>query len=146
MTVAQRDHYHLLLVEDDDGDAGLVRIAVRRGRHPCTLHHVKSGLEALAFLRRIGEFRDAPRPDLVLLDLNLPGKSGHEVIEEIKGDRVLRGVPLVVFSTSEAERDVNKAYQLGANSFISKPMDVEAFAAAIAIVQSYWFDIARLPG
>lgn len=141
-----QDTFHILLVEDDLGDAGLVRIALKRGIYPVTLHHVKNGGEALAFLRRIGaDFRSAPRPALILLDLNLPGRSGHEILEELKGDRALRGIPVVVLSTSEAERDVAKAYQMGANSFLSKPMDVEDFSRAIHAVQDYWFRVVCLP-
>lgn len=141
-----KDNYDILLVEDDLGDAGLVKIALRRGSYPTQLHHVKNGTEALAFLRRIGAaFAEAPRPDVILLDLNLPGRSGHEILEELKADRDLRGIPVVVLSTSEAERDVLKSYQLGANSFVSKPMDVEDFSAAIHRVQDYWFRIVQLP-
>ncbi len=137
--------HHILLVEDDLGDAGLVRIALRRGRYPVTLHHVKNGNEALAFLRRIGaDFQTAPRPSLILLDLNLPGRSGHEILEELKADRSLRGIPVVVLSTSEAERDIAKAYSLGANSFMSKPMDVEDFTRAIHGLQDYWLRLVRL--
>lgn len=139
--------YQILLVEDDLGDAGLVKIALRRGQYRVSLHHVKNGHEALAFLRGIGaDFATAPRPDLILLDLNLPGRSGHEILEELKSDRDLRGIPVVVLSTSEAERDIVKAYRLGANSFVSKPMDVEDFTRAIHGVQDYWFRIVRLPG
>lgn len=138
--------YQILLVEDDLGDAGLVRIALKRGSYPVALHHVKNGNEALAFLRRIGaDFAAAPRPSLILLDLNLPGRSGHEILEELKSDRALRGIPVVVLSTSEAERDVAKAYNLGANSFVSKPMDVEDFTRAIHAVQDYWFRVVCLP-
>lgn len=139
--------YHILLVEDDLGDAGLVKIALRRGQYQVSLHHVKNGNEALGFLRRIGaDFTAAPRPHLILLDLNLPGRSGHEILEELKADRDLRGIPVVVLSTSEAERDIAKAYRLGANSFISKPMDVEDFTRAIHGVEDYWFRVVSLPG
>ncbi|MGE5517393.1 MAG: response regulator [Bacteroidota bacterium] len=139
--------YQILLVEDDLGDAGLVRIALRRGHFAVVLHHVKNANEALAFLRRIGTDNAAsPRPDLILLDLNLPGRSGHEILQELKADPSLRAIPVVVLSTSEAERDIAKAYQLGANSFVSKPMDVEDFTAAIHGVQDYWFRLVRLPG
>jgi CheY-like chemotaxis protein len=137
--------YQVLLVEDDQGDAGLVRIAMRRGRHDCMLHHVKNGMEALAFLRRIGPHREAPRPGLILLDLNLPGRSGHEILDEIKTDPTLRAIPVVVLSTSEAERDVLRAYQLGANSFVTKPMDVEAITTAVHGIQDYWFGLVQLP-
>jgi CheY-like chemotaxis protein len=144
--VSEDDIRHILLIEDDLGDAGLVKIALRRGHYPVTLHHVKNGNEALAFLRRVGaDFDQAPRPHLVLLDLNLPGRSGHEILEELKGDRTLRGIPVVVLSTSEAERDVMKSYALGANSFVSKPMDVEDFTRAIHAVLDYWFGIVSLP-
>lgn len=146
MSVDGQQSYHILLVEDDLGDAGLVKIALRRGTYPVTLHHVKNGNEALAFLRRIGgDFQTAPRPSLILLDLNLPGRSGHEILEDLKGDRALRGIPVVVLSTSEADRDVAKAYSLGANSFMSKPMDVEDFTRAIHAVQDYWFRVVCLP-
>lgn len=138
--------FHILLVEDDLGDAGLVKIALRRGRFPVILHHVKNGNEALGFLRHIGaDFVTAPRPALILLDLNLPGRSGHEILEDLKGDSSLRGIPVVVLSTSEAERDIAKAYSLGANSFVSKPMDVEDFTHAIHAVQDYWLRVVRLP-
>jgi CheY-like chemotaxis protein len=139
--------YNILLVEDDLGDAGLVRIAIRRGSYAVNLHHVKNANEAFGFLRRIGaDYVAAPRPDLIFLDLNLPGRSGHEILEELKGDPSLRGIPVVVLSTSEAERDVAKAYQMGANSFLSKPMDVEDFTQAIHGVQDYWFRLVSLPG
>lgn len=147
MTEVTERTYDILLVEDDLGDAGLVRIALRRGQFSVALHHVKNGNEALGFLRRIGrDYLEAPRPDLILLDLNLPGRSGHEILQELKSDNGLRGIPVVVLSTSEAERDIVKAYQLGANSFMSKPMDVEEFTSAIHGVQDYWFRLVRLPG
>ncbi|KAF0218704.1 MAG: response regulator [Rhodospirillaceae bacterium] len=163
--------YHILLVEDDLADAGLVRIALRRGRHTVNLHHAKDSTEAFAFLRRIGSdharahpirvllleddpadarlvdlmLRKAPRPHLILLDLNLPGRSGHEILQELKSDNALRGIPVIVLSTSEAERDIVRSYNLGANSFISKPMDADEFAQHIHIMETYWFDIVRLP-
>ncbi|MGE5506399.1 MAG: response regulator [Actinomycetota bacterium] len=130
--------WDILLIEDDLGDAGLVRIAIRRGRHDCRLHHVKNSVEALAFLRRIGQHRAAPKPDLILLDLNLPGRSGHEVLEEIKADAELATIPVVVLSTSDADRDINRAMVLGADQFVTKPMDVEAFSAAIHAIQARW--------
>lgn len=142
-----KEESQVLLVEDDLGDAGLVKIALRRYQRAVHLHHVKNGTEALAFLRRIGaDFATVPRPDLILLDLNLPGRSGHEILEELKGDRSLRSVPVVILSTSEAERDIQKSYQLGANSFVSKPMDVEDFSRVIHSMLDYWFGIVHLPG
>lgn len=142
-----RSCFDVLLVEDDAADAGLVRMAIERGSHSCRLHHVKDGTEALGFLRGIGaSFTEAPRPDLVLLDLNLPGRSGHEVLETIKGDSRLCTIPVVVLSTSSAGRDVTRAYQAGANSFVSKPMEVEEFMATIHCIEHYWFDLCAPPG
>lgn len=138
--------YHILLVEDDLADAGLVRIALRKGRHRVDLHHARDSGEAFAFLRRIGPgMAGVPRPHLILLDLNLPGRSGHEILQELKGDVTLRGIPVIILSTSEAERDVVRSYNLGANSFISKPMDADDFANHIHAMETYWFDIVRLP-
>ena len=138
--------YHILLVEDDLADAGLVRIALRKGRHPVTLHHAKDHAEAFAFLRRgDADHAQAPHPHLILLDLNLPGRSGHEILQELKSDPDLRGIPVIVLSTSEAERDIVRSYNLGANSFISKPMDADDFAHYIHTMETYWFDIVRLP-
>lgn len=138
--------FDILLVEDDLGDAGLVRIAVRKGGSQVELHHVKNGDEALAFLRRVGPvFAQVPKPDIILLDLNLPGRSGHEILTEIKIDPSLRRIPIVVLSTSDADRDVLKAYELGANSYVTKPMDVEEFTRAIHAIEDYWFGIAQLP-
>jgi CheY-like chemotaxis protein len=143
--VSEKDMHDVLLVEDDPGDAGLVRIAMRRSHHPCRLHHVKDGGEALAFLRRCDGHHHAPRPDLILLDLNLPGRSGHEILEEIRADSLLREIPVVILSTSGAERDIKKAYSLGASSYVSKPMDVDAFTAAIHSIEDFWFGTAQLP-
>ncbi|ARJ67417.1 response regulator [Magnetospirillum sp. ME-1] len=143
--MASRDIHDILLVEDDPGDAGLVRIALRRSRHSCRLHHVKDGDEAMGFLRRDEVHSQAPRPDLILLDLNLPGRNGHEILEEIRADAALCSIPVVILSTSGAERDIKKAYALGASSYVSKPMDVEAFTAAIHSIEDFWFGTAQLP-
>lgn len=143
--MASKDIHDILLVEDDPGDAGLVRIALRRSRHACRLHHVKDGDEAMAFLRRDELHAQSPRPDLILLDLNLPGRNGHEVLEQIRADAQLSSIPVVILSTSGAERDVRKAYALGASSYVSKPMDVEAFTAAIHSIEDFWFGTAKLP-
>jgi CheY-like chemotaxis protein len=143
--VGDKDTRDVLLVEDDPGDAGLVRIAMRRSRHSCRLHHVKDGGEAMAFLRHGSGHADAPRPDLILLDLNLPGRNGHEILEEIRADTLLRSIPVVILSTSGAERDIKMAYSLGASSYVAKPMDVEAFTKAIHSIQDFWFGTAELP-
>jgi CheY-like chemotaxis protein len=141
-----KSSYDILLIEDDLGDAGLVRIALKRGTFDTRLHHVKDGVEAMAFLRRIGPaFQSVPRPDLILLDLNLPGKSGHEILQDLKADKDLHAIPVVVLSTSEAERDVLKAYALGANTFVTKPMDADEFTRTIHGIESFWFTVAQLP-
>lgn len=107
---------------------------------------MKDGVEALSFLRREGErFQDAPRPDLVLLDLNMPRKDGREVLAEMKGDATLKSIPVVVLTTSDVQRDVEASYLCGANSFVTKPMDVEDFFALIHTVESYWFNTVKLP-
>ncbi|KIL99997.1 Two-component system response regulator [Paramagnetospirillum magnetotacticum MS-1] len=143
--MASKEIHDILLVEDDLGDAGLVRIALRRSRHVCRLHHVKDGGEAMEFLRQGKGHAQAPRPDLILLDLNLPGRNGHEILEDIRADTALCSIPVVMLSTSGAERDVRKAYALGASSYVSKPMDVEAFTAAIHSIEDFWFGTAQLP-
>jgi len=143
--VSSKVTHDVLLIEDDPGDAGLVRIAMRRSHYSCRLHHVVDGGEAMAFLRRNGAHDRAPRPDLILLDLNLPGRNGHEILEEIRADSVLRAIPVVILSTSGAERDVRKAYSLGASSYVTKPMEVEAFTAAIHSIEDFWFGTAQLP-
>ena len=119
---------------------------MRRSRHNCRLFHVKDGDEAMAFLHRLGAHGEAPRPELILLDLNLPGRSGHEVLEDIRADSGLRSIPIVILSTSGTERDVRKAYMLGASSYVAKPMDVEDFTAAIHSIEDFWFGTAQLPG
>lgn len=143
---APKTSFDVLLIEDDLGDAGLVRIALRKGPYQVRLHHAKDGGEGFAFLRREGAAHaEAPRPDLILLDLNLPGRSGHEVLDELKNDPVLRTIPVVVLSTSDAERDVLRAYGQGANSFVTKPMDAEDFNRVIHGIENYWFGVVQLP-
>ena len=145
--MADNETFDILLVEDDLGDAHLVKVALRSGPIPCTLHHVKDGVEALAFLnRKAPDYLDAPRPRLVILDLNTPRLNGKEVLRKVKADESLAAIPIVVLTTSEAQRDVADCYALGANSFIAKPIDVDQFMHAIHAVQSYWFSIVKLPG
>ncbi len=140
------DLYELLLVEDEPADAHLVRVAVDEGRIPCRLHHVSDGVEALEFLRRqVNGYRQAPRPDLILLDLNMPRMNGREFLSEIKKDQSLASIPVVVLTTSEVERDINASFQLGASGYITKPMDMNQFVAAINRLGDYWFSLSRLP-
>jgi CheY-like chemotaxis protein len=135
----------ILLVEDSPDDVDLTIEAFKEHSSPSRLHVVEDGIEALAFLRREGSYASAPRPDLILLDLNLPKKSGHEVLKEIKTDPALRRIPVVVLTTSAADADVARSYELSANCFITKPVDLDAFFAVVSVVDHFWRDIATLP-
>lgn len=140
------DGFQILLVEDDLGDAHLVKVALRSGPVACRLHHVKDGVEALAFLnRRAPDYQDMPRPALVILDLNTPRMNGKDVLRKVKADNALAAIPIIILTTSEAERDIVECYSLGANSFIAKPIDVDQFMRAIHAVQNYWFSVVKLP-
>ncbi|PWC56503.1 response regulator [Azospirillum sp. TSO22-1] len=138
--------FTILLVEDDPADATLARRALKQGRIPCEVLHARDGVEALECLRRQGErWAAAARPDLVLLDLNMPRKDGREVLSEMKTDPELKSIPVVVLTTSDVQRDIEASYLRGANSFVTKPMDVEDFFALIRTVESYWFRTVKLP-
>ena len=135
----------ILLVEDNPGDVRLTREALRDGRIHTHLSIASDGEEALAFLRRQGKFGDAPRPDLILLDLNLPRRSGREVLSEIKRDDSLRRIPVVVLTTSAAEQDVLASYDLNANCFITKPVDLDQFIRVIRSIEDFWLTVVKLP-
>jgi chemotaxis family two-component system response regulator Rcp1 len=135
----------ILLVEDNPGDVRLTQEALKEGDLPNRLHVVKDGVEALAFLRREGVHADAPRPDLILLDLNLPKKSGREVLEVIKQDDGLKRIPVVVLTTSDAKTDIVQVYDLHANCFITKPVDLEDFMQVVRRIEEFWFSIVQLP-
>jgi len=135
----------ILMVEDNSGDVLLAREALRDGKIANNLHHVVDGVDALAFLRREGEHANVPRPDLILLDLNLPRKDGREVLAEIKVDPVLASIPVVVLTTSSAEEDVLRSYGLHANCYIVKPMDFEQFTHVVQSIENFWFCIVSLP-
>ena len=135
----------ILLVEDNPGDIRLTMEALKEFKVLNQVSVAKDGVEALAFLHRQGEYRDALRPDLILLDLNLPKKDGREVLEVIKGNGELRRIPVVVLTTSEAEQDILKAYDLHANSYITKPVDLEQFMRVVKLVEDFWFTIVKLP-
>ena len=136
----------ILLVEDNLGDARLVREALHEAGALAALHHVPDGHEALAFLRRQGAHAAAPRPDLILLDLNLPRKSGREVLAEIKNDATLRRIPVVVLTSSQSDDDILSVYNLQANCYVPKPADLERFLTVIRSIEHFWFTTARLPG
>jgi two-component system, chemotaxis family, response regulator Rcp1 len=135
----------ILLVEDNPGDVRLTKEALKEGKVRNNLHVVDDGVKALAFLRRDDPYVDAVRPDLVLLDLNLPRKSGREVLEEIKKDPSLRHIPVVVLTSSEAEQDIVRAYDLHANCYISKPVDLDQFITVVKSIEDFWFSIVKLP-
>jgi CheY-like chemotaxis protein len=136
----------VLLVEDDPGDVLMTREAFEDSKVPTALHVVNDGAEALAFLRREGEFADAPTPDLVLLDLNLPRVDGREVLAAVKADDELRQIPIVVLTTSEAEEDVLRSYALHANAYVTKPVDFDRFIEVVRKIDDFFASVVRLPG
>lgn len=135
----------VLLVEDNPDDVELTMEAFDESKLKVKLHVAIDGVEALNFLQREAGYTDAPEPDLILLDLNLPKKDGREVLKEIKKDDRLRAIPVVILTTSESEADILKSYQLYANCYITKPVDFEQFARVIASVEQFWFTVVRLP-
>jgi CheY-like chemotaxis protein len=135
----------ILLVEDNAGDARLTQEALKEARVANHLNHVPDGVEALAFLRREGRYADCPRPDLILLDLNLPRKDGREVLAEIKTDQKLKRIPVVVLTTSQSDEDIGRAYSLCANCYISKPVDLNQFFRVIKSIEDFWLTVVRLP-
>ena len=136
---------HILLVEDNPGDARLTMEAFREAKVRNDVRVVTDGVEALAFLRREDKYANAPRPDLILLDLNLPRKDGREVLEEIKSDENLRRIPVAILTTSRAERDILSSYDLHANFFVSKPVDFEEFIRVVRGIEDFWLSIVKLP-
>ena len=136
---------NVLLVEDNPGDARLTREALAEGKIHVNLTHVTDGAKAMAALRREGEYADVPRPDLMLLDLNLPIKDGREVLQEMRAIPELDAVPVVVLTTSESEEDILKSYQLKANCYVTKPVDFDSFVHVIKSIDDFWFSIVKLP-
>jgi CheY-like chemotaxis protein len=135
----------VLLVEDDPGDVLIAREALAAGRLSTDLHVVNDGVEAMSYLRRSDEYADATRPDLILLDLNLPRKSGHEVLAEVKQDPELRRIPVVVLTTSLAQEDVAKSYDLHASVHVSKPVDFDQFTEVVKQIDDFFGNVAELP-
>ena len=140
-----RSPVEILLVEDNPGDERLTREALKEGKVYSNLHWVKDGVEALEFLRRKGRYADAPRPDIILLDLNLPKKDGREVLSEIKSDENLKRIPVVILTTSKAEEDVLRSYQLHANCYVTKPVDLEKFIVVVQSIDMFWLTVVTLP-
>ena len=135
----------ILLVEDNPGDVRLTIEGLNEGKVRNNLHVARDGVEAMAFLRREGEYRDAVRPDLILLDLNLPRKDGREVLQDLKQDPALRAIPVVVLTTSRSEQDVLRSYELQANCYITKPVDLEQFITVVKSIEDFWLTIVTLP-
>ena len=136
----------VLLVEDDPGDVLLIREAFEDNKVHNNLHVVSDGVEALQFLRREGQYAGRPTPDLVLLDLNLPRKDGREVLAEIKSDPALRSIPVVVLTTSKAEEDILRSYDLHANAYVTKPVDFNRFIDVVRQIDEFFVTVVKLPG
>ena len=145
MNLAGAKPIEILLVEDSPSDAALTKEALEVGKIGNSLNRVVDGVEAMEYLRRQGTFAKAPRPDLIMLDLNLPRKDGREVLAEIKRDDSLRRIPVVVLTTSQAEEDILKAYNLNANCYITKPVDLEQFLEVVRTIKDFWLSIVKLP-
>lgn len=136
----------ILLVEDSKVDVLLTRKCLKEAKLPHHLHVVNDGVEAMQYLRREGKFADATRPDLVLLDLNMPRKDGFDVLAEVKGDTDLRRIPVVILTTSDDQKDIDRAYTAYANSYITKPVSFEEFVDEVAMgIKEYWFRVVQLP-
>jgi len=135
----------ILLVEDNPGDVRLIREAMRERRMQVDLHAVENGVEALAFLRKEDGYVRVPRPDLILLDLNLPKMDGRGVLTEVKEDQNLRRIPVVVLTASQAEEDIFRAYDLRANCYVTKPLDLDQFMDAVQTIQDFWMSVVQLP-
>ena len=135
----------ILLIEDNPGDVRLTVEALRESKIQNRLHNAKDGMEAVAFLRRKGEYADAPRPDLILLDLNLPKMNGPEVLAEIKEDTALKHIPVVILTGSKDTDDITKTYNLHANCYVTKPIDLEQFIMVVKSVRDFWLTIVKLP-
>ena len=135
----------ILLVEDNPGDERLTREALKEGKVFSNLHWVKDGVEAMQFLRREGRYAGVPRPDIILLDLNLPKKDGREVLQDIKSDEELKRIPVVVLTTSKAEEDVLRTYNLHANCYVTKPVDLEKFIVVVKSIDRFWLTVVTLP-
>ena len=135
----------ILLVEDNPGDVRLTKEALKEGRFANLINVAVDGFEAMAFLRREGKYANASRPDLILLDLNLPKKNGREVLAEIKADSNLKRIPVVVLTSSQAEKDIVATYNLHANCYITKPVDFEQFICVVRSIEDFWFAVVKLP-
>ncbi len=144
MTAAPAVPIEILLVEDNPGDVRLTKEALKDAKVRNNLHVAMDGVEALAFLRKQGKYGAAVRPDLILLDLNLPRKNGREVLEEVKKDSALQHIPIVILTTSQAEQDVLESYRLRANAYVTKPVDLDQFLKVVSSIEEFWLEIVKL--
>lgn len=138
--------FNILLVEDNPADVQLAREAMEESKFLCDLHVITDGESAMAFLRQEVPYSDAPRPDIIILDLNLPKKDGRAVLREIKKDERLKCIPVVILTMSKADEDTLRAYELGANCFITKPIGFDQFTKVVRSIEEFWFTIVKLPG
>jgi len=135
----------ILLAEDNPGDVMLTKKALEKGKLANNLHVVTDGVVALEFLRREGEYEDSPRPDIILLDLNMPRKDGQDVLKELKNDDDLCRIPVVVLTSSESEEDIAKSYELNANAYLTKPVDFDGFIEIVNRLENFWFKVVKFP-
>jgi chemotaxis family two-component system response regulator Rcp1 len=137
--------FNILLVEDNAGDARLAQEALIENHVKHILYHVKDGLQALEFLHKKGAYYSSPRPDLIFLDLNLPKINGHQVLAEIKSDESLKKIPVVILSISQSEKDIERSYELNANCYVTKPLDINEFIEVFGRIQNFWLKTVKLP-
>lgn len=137
--------FEILIIEDNPADARIAKEAFKESNIKYNINVVSDGIQAIDYLRKTEEFRNAVTPDLILLDLNLPKKDGREVLAEVKSDVNLKTIPIIVLTTSQSEQDITNSYSLHANSYISKPVDLESFLVIIKAIEEYWFKLAKLP-
>jgi len=135
----------ILIVEDNEGDARLIREVLNNNKIFISLYMARDGVEAMNFLRNNGKYKTSPKPDLIILDLNLPRKDGREVLAEIKNDEELKHIPIVIMTISQAEEDILKSYNLHANCYITKPIDLNQFIKVVKSIEEFWFSIVKLP-
>ncbi|MFD1634422.1 response regulator [Haloplanus ruber] len=143
--MSEREPVEILLAEDNPGDVKLTRKALEKGRLANNLHVANDGVETMQFLRGEGDYAETPRPDLVLLDLNMPRKDGREVLAEIKESDDLRRIPVIVLTSSEAEEDVIKSYEHHANAYLTKPVDFDGFIDVVGTLEKFWLQVVKLP-
>jgi two-component system, chemotaxis family, response regulator Rcp1 len=135
----------ILVVEDNPGDARLIKEVLNENKIFNSLYIVRDGVEAMDFLYARGKFKESPKPDLIILDLNLPRKDGREVLAEIKSDKELKRIPVVIMTISQAEEDIFKSYNLHANCYVTKPIDLNQFIKVIKSIENFWFSVVKLP-